>query len=201
MVLYGASGHGKVIRDILASLSMPVRCYLDDNTGITEFDGLPVYHSTEGAGAADGEDYIISIGNNAIRKRLAETLSLRPISAIHTSACFAASVRIGEGTVAMANSTVNPDCTIGRHCIINTNASIDHDGVLEDYVHISPNAALAGNVTVREGAHVGIGACVTQGITIGRWAMVGAGAVVIRDVPDFAVVVGNPARIIRYDNR
>jgi len=52
---------------------------------------------------------------------------------------------------------------------------------------------------VGEGTHIGIGATVIQGIKIGKWATIGAGAVVIRDVPDYAVVVGNPARIIRHN--
>jgi len=59
---------------------------------------------------------------------------------------------------------------------------------------------LAGNVEVGEGTHVGIGASVIQGVKIGKWATIGAGAVVIKDVPDFAVVVGSPARIIKYNN-
>jgi acetyltransferase EpsM len=59
-------------------------------------------------------------------------------------------------------------------------------------------AALAGNVTVGEGTQIGINATVKQGITIGKWAIIGAGAVIVKDVPDFAVVVGNPGRIIKY---
>ncbi len=53
---------------------------------------------------------------------------------------------------------------------------------------------------VGEGTHVGIGACVIQGIKIGKWATIGAGAVIIKDVPDGAVVVGNPAKIIKMNN-
>jgi len=53
-------------------------------------------------------------------------------------------------------------------------------------------------VFIGEGTHVGIGASIIQGIKIGKWATIGAGAVVIRDVPDYAVVVGSPARIIKY---
>jgi acetyltransferase EpsM len=69
----------------------------------------------------------------------------------------------------------------------------------EDFAHISPGAHLAGNVTVQEGAHVGIGASIIQGITIGKWATIGAGTVIIQDVPDYAVVVGIPGKVIRYN--
>ena len=57
---------------------------------------------------------------------------------------------------------------------------------------------MAGNVQVGEGTQIGIGASVIQGVKIGKWAMIGAGSVIISDVPDFAVVVGNPGKIIKY---
>jgi acetyltransferase-like isoleucine patch superfamily enzyme len=87
----------------------------------------------------------------------------------------------------------------GKHCIINTNASVDHDCKIGDFVHISPKVTLAGNVTVDEGSHIGIGSTVIQGRHIGKWVTIGAGAVIIEDVPDYAVVVGVPGNIIRYN--
>jgi acetyltransferase EpsM len=60
-------------------------------------------------------------------------------------------------------------------------------------------ASLAGNVLVGEGTQIGINATIRQGIKIGKWATIGAGAVIIKDVPDYAVVVGNPGKIIRYN--
>ena len=53
---------------------------------------------------------------------------------------------------------------------------------------------------MKKGAHVGLGANIIQGVTIGEHAVVGAGAVVLNDVPDHAVVVGNPAKIIRIND-
>ena len=99
----------------------------------------------------------------------------------------------------MPQVVVNADVTIGKHCILNSGSIIEHDCVLSDYVHISPNASLAGNVSVGEGTQIGIGASVIQGITIGKWVTIGAGAVIIEDVPDFAVVVGNPGRVIKMN--
>ena len=61
-----------------------------------------------------------------------------------------------------------------------------------------PGAALAGWVHVKEGAYIYTNATVIPTRKIGRYAVVGAGAVVLQDVPDYAVVVGNPARIIKY---
>jgi acetyltransferase-like isoleucine patch superfamily enzyme len=85
---------------------------------------------------------------------------------------------------------------IGPHsCLLNDKhpRAITPDGVLkrEDAWHVS-------GVTVREGAAVGGGCTVLPGVTIGRFAMVGAGSVVTRDVPDYGLVVGNPARLAGY---
>jgi acetyltransferase EpsM len=60
-------------------------------------------------------------------------------------------------------------------------------------------AALAGSVIVEEGSQIGINATIRQGIKIGKWVTIGAGAVIVKDVPDYAVVVGNPGRIIKYN--
>jgi acetyltransferase EpsM len=70
---------------------------------------------------------------------------------------------------------------------------------LADFVHISPGASLAGNVSVGEGTHIGIGSSIIQGVSIGKWVTIGAGTVIISDVPDHAVVVGVPGKIIKYN--
>ena len=80
---------------------------------------------------------------------------------------------------------------------MNTNASVDHECRLADGVHVAPGARIAGCVEIGRCAMVGIGAVILPRLRIGEGAIVGAGAVVTRDVPDRAVVYGNPARIVR----
>jgi sugar O-acyltransferase (sialic acid O-acetyltransferase NeuD family) len=196
MNLYGASGHAKVILDILHSLSLKVDNIIDDNLEVKSLAGHKVFHTVTDSVCA-GET-IISIGKNDIRKKISESFKGRFHPAIaHASAVISPSAKLQKGTVVMANASVNSEAIIGEHCIINTGATVEHDCLLKNYVHISPNAALAGDVTVGEGTHIGIGAVVIQGIKIGKWVTVGAGAVVINDIPDGVVVVGNPAQIIK----
>ncbi|SEW52470.1 acetyltransferase [Chitinophaga arvensicola] len=198
--LLGASGHGKVIIEIMERMGQVPAGIFDDDPSRRELLGYAVSGRFDPAKISRAATLIIAIGNNHIRKKIAGRMTLPFTTVVHPSACVSSRATIGPGTAVMAGSTVNSEVMIGAHCIINTNASVDHDCVIDDYVHISPNVALAGNVTVAEGAHIGIGACVIQGVTIGRWATIGAGAAVIRDVPDYAVVVGNPARIIKYNS-
>ena len=191
MYLYGASGHGKVIKDILEAQSRSVEGFVDDNPDIKDLSGLPVVHSTDGV--------VVSIGVNATRKKVAERLNCNIAeAAIHPSAVVSGSASIGVGSVLMPGSIVNADARIGKHCIVNTGASVDHECVVGDYVHIAPHASLCGQVQVGDGTLIGVGASVIPCVRIGKWCTIGAGAAVIEDVPDGAVVVGVPARIVQH---
>ena len=196
MYLYGASGHAKVIIDILEANNINIEGLYDDNPNIKELSGYKVLGTLEGK-STPGAPFIISIGNNVLRKNIAEKYSLIFTEAIHPSAVISKRASIGEGTVVMGNATINTGCIVGKHVILNTSCTVDHDCELDDYVHISPNACLSGGVIVGEGTHIGSGVSITPNIKIGKWTTIGAGAVIIRDVPDHAVVVGNPGRILR----
>lgn len=198
ITLYGASGHGKVIIDILNSCGVKIKSIIDDNPKSDSILGIPVSKTSDFDMSSLGKA-IISIGNNKVRKKLSNSLAASFTKAIHSSAVISPNTKIGDGTVVMARVAINPDVSIGKHCIINTNAIIEHDALIADFVHICPGASLAGNVTVGEGTQVGIGAVVIQGISIGKWVTIGAGAVILKDVPDYAVVVGNPGKIIKYN--
>ena len=199
MHIIGAGGHAKVIIDILLASNEEINGVWDENPVIKEVLNQSVVGNFAAFKAGELQPVIIAIGNNLIRKRIAEELTVKFGLAIHPKSAISSSSRLGEGTVVMANASINADVQIGKHVIINTNASIDHDCEIGDFVHLSPQVGLGGNVCIGEGTHVGIGASVKQGIKIGKWTTIGAGAVVIRDIPDYAVAVGNPTRVIKYN--
>jgi sugar O-acyltransferase (sialic acid O-acetyltransferase NeuD family) len=116
---------------------------------------------------------------------------LDPTSVIARTAHF------GEGTVVNAQSVVGARSTLGRFVHINRSVSIGHDAELHDFVTLGPACVLAGYITVESGAFIGAGAIIAPRVRIGRNATVGAGTVVVRDVPERAVVVGNPAKVLR----
>ena len=200
VLLYGASGHCKVIIDSIHLMGDTVEVILDDNPQKTNIFGVPVIQAN--GHNINKEDLLaISIGNNRVRKTISERISAKFHTVIHPTAIISKYASIDEGTVIMAGAIINPDSVIGRHSIINTGAVIDHDCHIGDYTHISPNASLAGDVIVGEGTHVGIGASVIQGVRIGKWTVIGAGAVILKDVEDYAVVVGNPGKVIKYTEK
>lgn len=192
MYLYGASGHAKVIIDILRANQIEINGLVDDNPNIQELLGIPVLHQSNGLSL-----FIISIGNNQIRKKIAEQLKTSFGKAIHPSAIISPNSMIDEGTVVMQGAIVQSCATIGKHCIINTGASVDHECVIEDYVHISPHATLCGNVHVGEGSWVAAGSVVLPGVKIGKWSVIGAGSVVAKDIPDGVLAVGNRCKVLK----
>ena len=192
MYLYGASGHAKVIIDILEASGVQVEGLIDDNPNIDQLQGYPVRHTFTGE-----SPFIISIGNNKIRKQVAERLQTAYGKAIHPSAILSPTAKIGDGTVVMQGAIIQADANVGKHCIINTGASVDHECVIGDYVHVSPHATLCGNVHVG-GSWIGAGTTIIPNLSVGKWCVIGAGSVITEDIPDHVLAFGNPCRIIRY---
>lgn len=188
MYLFGASGHGKVIKDIVEACGDHVEAFVDDNLHVNELAGKQVLH-----GEIALSPIIVSIGANRIRKIVVERLNCQFGVAIHPSAIISPSAKIGEGTVVMAGAIVNADTVIGKHCIINTGASVDHECVIGDYCHIAPHVTLCGQVHVGEGTLMGVSSCVIPCVHIGSWCTIGAGASVVNDILDGVTAVGVPA--------
>jgi acetyltransferase EpsM len=195
MIIYGASGHGKVIADILKNKGVSDILFWDDNLN----NLVNGYCLNKPLLTSEKDSVIVAIGDNFVRKGIVDKNTFTYVSAIHPNAIIAENVTIQEGTVVMAGVIINPSTIIGKHCILNSACSIDHDCLLYDFVHVSPNATLSGSVQVGEGSWIGAGATIIHGINIGKWAIIGAGAVILNDVPDYAIIVGNPGKIIKYN--
>ena len=201
MYLFGASGHCKVVIDIIdAAKEFKIESVIDHNPKSNLIFDIPILNFNL-IDSFEDKQFIVSIGDNKKRKKVVKIINTNYLKAIHPQSVISKYSTVLEGTVVMAGVIINANSKIGKHCIVNTGAIIEHDCVIEDFVHISPNGSVAGNVKVGEGTHIGIGAVIIQGITIGKWAVVGAGAVIIENVPDYAVVVGVPGKIIKYVNK
>jgi sugar O-acyltransferase (sialic acid O-acetyltransferase NeuD family) len=199
MYLFGAGGHAKVIIEIAERSEVRVEGLYDDNKDIVSLLGYPVVYS-QYLHETTGMEFIISVGNNIIRKEISNRFRLRYVSFLaDPSSSISKRAELGHGSVVTGQAIINSGSRIGNHVIVNTSASIDHDCIISDYAHISPNATILGGTQIGTGAHIGAGAIVLPNLSVGSWTIVGAGAVVLQDVPDNAVIVGNPARIIKFN--
>jgi UDP-2-acetamido-3-amino-2,3-dideoxy-glucuronate N-acetyltransferase len=123
--------------------------------------------------------------------------------------------KIGKKCVLGQNVNVANDVIIGNFVKIQNNVSVYEGVTLEDYVFCGPSMVFTNildprckypqvgkefyiNTLVKEGASLGANSTVVCGHRIGRFALIGAGAVVTKDIPDFALVIGNPGRVVGW---
>lgn len=125
-------------------------------------------------------------------------LGLSPITLVSKHAVLDDVKHCGQGLQAMPGCVVHKFSAVGDFCIINSNATVEHDCCIGNGVHIMPGATLAGNVRVGKYSTIGTNATVLPNLSIGKNAYVGAGAVVTKNVEDNSVVVGNPARFLKF---
>jgi len=197
VILQGGGEHARVVLDSLLAQGAHVIALFDPKFSGTLF-GVPQRGAYDRSFRADAHA-IVAIGDNAIRKKVALDTAHRFATTVHPSVVMSPFAEIGAGSMILHGAIVQAQARIGEHVIVNTGAQVDHDCAIGDFVHLAPGVVLCGTVQVGEGAFIGAGAIIIPGKKIGAWATVGAGAVVRADVPDHAVVVGNPARIIRYN--
>lgn len=149
LLIIGAGGHGKVVKEIAEALGYTKIAFLDDN-------------STEAIGKiADSKAFVeeyheafVGIGNNKFRGELLTRLEKEGLNIpvlIHPTAYVSKSAVIGQGTVVEPKAIVNANSKVGFGCIISVGSIVDHDAVLEDCVHVNAGAICkAGSFVVKE---------------------------------------------------
>lgn len=211
LILWGATGQAVVLHEFLCPEAYRLAAVFDNDPACQPpFAHAPLLIGEAGlaawlemndkAGAARGHTHFcVAIGGGrgadraAISRRLLG-LGLTAACAAHPRAIIARDAVLGQGAQILAGAVVAARAHISDWCIVNTKASVDHECRLDSGAHIGPGATLCGLVDVGENAFIGAGAVVLPRISIGAGAIVGAGAVVTRDVPDNAIVAGNPAK-------
>lgn len=209
-ILWGSSGHAKVLADVIALRGGSVIALFDNDPDAEScLKGVPLHRGATGyegflasRGVRAGIAAAVAIGGARSRDRLqiADTLTADGFSLpvlVHPDSTIAVTAVIGDGSQVLARAVIAAEAQIGRGCIINNMANVDHECHIGDGVHIAPGAILCGCVVIEREAFVGAGSVVLPRLRIGRGAIVGAGAVVTKDVLPWSVVQGNPARSIK----
>jgi sugar O-acyltransferase (sialic acid O-acetyltransferase NeuD family) len=212
VVIFGSSGHARVVVDIIERAGTHTIVGLVDDSkpkGMIEL-GYPIlggcadlaeivrWHGPTGFFVAIGDNWNRSVIAGKI-KQLAPTL--KPITAVHPSAQIARTAELGPGAAVMAGAVVNSQASIGPFCIVNTRAAVDHDSRLEEFSSLGPGVTLAGNVRVGAYSAICLQACVAEKISVGSHTVVGAGSVVLGDLPGDVLAYGTPARVVSARSR
>lgn len=211
LIIIGGYGNGSVVQSTVEDINAvnqewELLGFLNDGH-LTEVNGYPVLgkidKETVYSYLSDPDVYffytLISVKLNY--KFLPKLLDLgiaeeRFATIIHPTAVVSKFAKIGHGVSIQPFVSVGPNTQIGNHVQIFAQALIGHGAKLDNYSYIANNACIGADVHLREGAYLGTNATTLEFISLGKWSVTGMGSVVLKDVPDYAKVAGNPARII-----
>ncbi len=203
VVVYGASGHARVLIDLmrLAGGLFPVAA-VDDGPSDAEVMGVPMIGTSSLLAQlkADGLQYAVlgigSVTNHRARAKLYERLVAVGFdipNLIHPRAMVEPSVVMGVGNQIFAGAVVGSAAKLGDNTIINSGTIVSHDCVIASHTHLSPGAILAGGVEVGENTLVGMGVTIYLGVRIGSNVVISNGSHIMKDVPDGSVIrTGSP---------
>jgi len=213
VIIWGATGHAKVVHQILKGSGIATACLCDRNpTVVSPIPGVPIWHSEEEfliwlrSTDCSNLSFVAAIGGAGGASRLAvhsylTAMGFPPISLTHPTAWVDATATLQSGDQVLAMAAVGVDVSLGTQCIVNTNATVDHDTWVGNGVHVMPGATIAGQVVIGNEAVIGSNATILPNVRIGDGAIVGAGAVVTRDVAPGTTVMGVPATPVGSRNQ
>jgi sugar O-acyltransferase (sialic acid O-acetyltransferase NeuD family) len=125
----------------------------------------------------------------------------RWISVIHPRAVVASDVQVGVGAFIASCATVQPESRIGRFATLRAGAMLGHHCTIGAHAYVGPNATMCGRSSLHEAAHLGPGAVLLDSKAMGAYSIAGIAAAVTKDVPEYTIVFGNPARRVGWVKR
>lgn len=206
LIIFGAGGLGREAAFLAKRMSAFTKAwnllgFVDDTVSLAGkmVDGLPVLGPKTYFEHHQEPVYVVcALGEpqskQAVVRQLSKYSNIQWATLIDPQAVISPDVRVGEGSMIFANTTITVNVTIGAHVLIYYNVSVAHDVTIRDYASINHGVNISGNVSIGTCGRMGVGSKVIEKITIADDSMVGAGAVVIHDVPKGQTVVGVPAQ-------
>jgi len=144
---------------------------------------------------------IHSISHAPLRIQVFESLNIpddKLVTLIHPLTFIGEGCEIAPGVMVMANSYIGPETKIGKCTFVMANCAIGHNNKIGGFCHFSVGAVCSSVLTIGDGCDVALNATVMEKVVMGDFSVVGAGALCLKDVEPYQVVVGSPAKHLKY---
>jgi len=212
VIIIGGEGNGGVIASCIednrirfSDLEWEVAGFLNDFEKGNTINGYPVLGGTDEIGNFLTKDFyfmyaVHMIGRNVKSEELFLDMNIpehRLATIVHKTAFVAKNAVLGPGVFVMANAYVGPAAQIGKCSLIMANALIGHNTTVGALCHFSVGSITSSYITIGKVADVTLGARVLEKRRIGDYAVAGANSLITKDIPDYEIHVGSPAKFLR----
>ena len=207
-IIVGAGTYGQVYAEYLQE-NYEIIGFIDDNeelknTKIGEYNVLGNFEFLIQT-IEKTTNVFVPIGNNQVRTNLLKKLlneGFKTPNFIHPTCNIHPSVTIGQCVYILPDTNIMPLTIIQDFVLISMGVNIAHHTFIDEGCFFSQGSNIGASIHFNKNVFCGIASTVMTGVkVVGEDALIGAGAVIIRDVPDYAVVVGNPGKVIKYNNQ
>ncbi len=175
--------------------------YIDDTKDNQPINSVASYTYETFLKVAKKEDCVVVISNGEpfVREKIFQKVKADGFSFATLIDPFATvcTDEIGEGAVIMSGACVSPNAKIEENVVLYYNAVVAHDAIVKKHSLLSIGATLSGHCEVGERTFIGAGAILREKVKVGNDAVVGTGSLALKDVDDFSVAFGTPAKKIR----
>lgn len=209
LFIYGAGGAGKELAFSLSidenpDTSWRVKGFIDDDKDLwqKEVNDIKVLGGSEWLKTQTGAVAVCTVANPATKRRIIQ--KIKDIKTINFPLIIAPKsyispfVEWGEGCiVAHPFCYITVDIKIGDFVFINCATRIGHDVTIGDYTIIYSDVDISGNAQLGSDCIIGSAVTINPGVKVGNGSIIGAGSVVVKDVPEYVVAAGVPAKIIK----
>jgi acetyltransferase EpsM len=216
IIMLGGLGNASVIAAAIQDArrrghdEWDVAGYLNDRLQVGEdLEGLPVLGAlTDVPKFLDQGYYFINtiyrIDGQDLRIAMFEKLGIpdeRLAVFVHHMAYVAGNTKLGPGTVIMPHVSVSSGTVFGRCCLVFGNAVVGHNNVIGDHCHFAAHSCSGSYLKINRGVHIGLNATVRESLTLGECSSLAMGAVLVKDMNDYEIWAGVPAKLLRLAKR
>ncbi|RLJ97690.1 LbetaH domain-containing protein [Tenacibaculum discolor] len=180
--------------------------YLNDMETHENIDGLPILGGKQDIKRLLDEGYyfintVYKIDGQKDREKLFESLNIplnRLATFISPKAYVASNVKLGAGSVVMPNASISAGVETGICCRIMSGALVGHDNKIGNHAFFAGNCTVGSHLEIGDFAYFGLNSTIGGKLKIGKFSVIGMGSVVTKNVENYSIVTGTPAKHKRY---